>query len=46
MGTFIVEYDYIAKSKDELTIRKGDIITNATPAEDGWLIGECQGTRG
>lgn len=46
MGTFIVEYDYIAKSNDELTIRKGDIITNATPAEDGWLIGECQGNRG
>ncbi|CAF0824681.1 unnamed protein product [Rotaria sordida] len=46
MGTYIVEYDYIAKSSDELTIRKGDIITDAVPAEDGWLKGECRGTYG
>ncbi|CAF2386819.1 unnamed protein product [Rotaria sp. Silwood2] len=46
MGTYIVEYDYIAKSSDELTIRKGDIITDAVSAEDGWLKGECRGTFG
>ncbi|CAF4755550.1 unnamed protein product [Rotaria socialis] len=46
MGTYIVEYDYIAKSSDELTIRKGDLITDAVPAEDGWLKGECRGTFG
>jgi hypothetical protein len=46
VGTYIVEYDYIAKSSDELTIRKGDIITDAIPAEDGWLKGECRGTFG
>ncbi len=46
MGSYYVEYDYIAKSSDELTIRKGDIIVNAKPAEDGWLRGECRGTFG
>ncbi|CAF1563402.1 unnamed protein product [Rotaria magnacalcarata] len=46
MGTYIVEYDYIAKSSDELTIRKGDLITDAVSAEDGWLQGECRGTFG
>ncbi|CAF3543311.1 unnamed protein product [Adineta steineri] len=46
VGTYIVEYDYIAKSSDELTIRKGDIITDAIPAEQGWLKGECRGTFG
>ncbi|UJR36206.1 hypothetical protein I4U23_028938 [Adineta vaga] len=46
MGTYIVEYDYIAKSSDELTVRKGDIITDAIPAEQGWLKGECRGTFG
>ncbi len=46
VGSYIVEYDYIAKSSDELNIRKGDIITEATLAEDGWLKGECRGTIG
>lgn len=46
MSSYYVEYDYIAKSSDELTIRKGDIITNAKPAEDGWLRGECRGVIG
>ena len=46
MSSYYVEYDYIAKSSDELTIRKGDIITNAKPAEDGWLRGECRGVLG
>jgi len=41
MGTYSVEYDYTAKSSDELTIRKGDIITDAVPSEDGWLKGKC-----
>lgn len=42
MGTYLVEYDYAAKSVDELTIRKGDIITDAVPAEEGWLKGKCR----
>ncbi|CAF1022922.1 unnamed protein product, partial [Rotaria sordida] len=45
-GTYIVNYDYIAKSSDELTIRKGDIITDVLSSEDGWLKGECQGKIG
>ncbi len=46
MGTYYVEHDYTAKSSDELTIRKGDIITDAVPAEDGWLKGKCRETIG
>ncbi|CAF0927877.1 unnamed protein product [Adineta ricciae] len=46
VGTYAVEYDYTAKSSDELTIRKGDIIIGAVPAEDGWLKGECRGIVG
>jgi hypothetical protein len=46
VGTYIVEYDYTAKSSDELTIRKDDIITDAVPSEDGWLKGECRGKIG
>lgn len=46
VSSYYVEYDYIAKSADELTVRKGDIITNAKPAEDGWLRGECRGVFG
>jgi hypothetical protein len=46
VGTYIVEYDYIAKSSDELTIRKGDVITDAIHSEDGWLKGECRGKIG
>ncbi len=46
MGTYIVEFDYVAKSPDELTIRKGDVIVDAVPAEDGWLRGECRGKIG
>lgn len=42
VGTYLVEYDYAAKSSDELTVRKGDIITDAVPAEDGWLKGKCR----
>lgn len=42
MGTYYVEYDYTAKSSDELTIKKGDIITDAVPSEEGWLKGKCR----
>lgn len=46
VASYIVEFDYTAKSADELTIRKGDIVTDAVPAEDGWLKGECRGVLG
>jgi hypothetical protein len=42
VGTYYVEYDYTAKSSDELTIKKGDIITDAVPSEEGWLKGKCR----
>lgn len=42
MGTYYVEYDYIAKSSDELTIHKGEIITDAVPSEEGWLKGKLR----
>ncbi|CAF5005489.1 unnamed protein product, partial [Rotaria sp. Silwood1] len=46
VGTYIVNHDYIAKTSDELTIRKGDIITDVVPSDDGWLKGKCQGKIG
>ncbi|CAF3368612.1 unnamed protein product [Rotaria socialis] len=46
LGTYIVNFNYTAKSSDELTIRKGDIITDVLPSEDGWLKGELQGKAG
>ncbi|CAF1421521.1 unnamed protein product [Rotaria sp. Silwood1] len=46
VGTYIVNYDYIAKTSDELTIRKGDIITDVVQSDDGWLKGKCQGKIG
>ena len=42
MGTYYVEYDYTAKSSDELTIHKGEIITDAVPSEEGWLKGKLR----
>jgi len=42
VGTYYVEYDYTAKSSDELTIHKGEIITDAVPAEEGWLRGKLR----
>ena len=46
MATYTVEFDYQAKSNDELSVRKGDIITDAVGAEDGWLKGDCRGKKG
>ncbi|CAF0986085.1 unnamed protein product [Rotaria magnacalcarata] len=42
LGTYIVNFNYTAQSSDELTMRKGDIITDVLPSEDGWLKGELQ----
>lgn len=41
-----MNYDYTAASSDELTLRKGDIITDARHSEEGWLKGECRGKIG
>ena len=46
VSAYLVEYDYLAKSSDELNLRKGDILTNAVRSEHGWLKGECRGRIG
>lgn len=46
VSAYLAEYDYLAKSSDELSLRKGDILTNAVRSEHGWLKGECRGKIG
>ena len=43
---YIIEYDYNADEIDELTIRKGDIVTDVKHHEDGWLLGTLRGKSG
>ena len=40
----LVEYDYKAVEIDELTIKKGDIITNIDFKPGGWWEGTLSGT--
>ena len=42
----LVEHDYDAEEDDELTIRKGDVITNVDKQEGGWWTGELNGKKG
>lgn len=42
----VVEFDYKARENDELTIRKGDVITNITRQPGGWWEGTLKGKRG
>ncbi|CAH1099576.1 unnamed protein product [Psylliodes chrysocephalus] len=42
----IVEYDYMAKEPDELTIRKGDIITDVVKKQGGWWEGVLKDKKG
>nr|CDS26541.1 Cbl interacting protein of 85 kDa [Hymenolepis microstoma] len=41
-----VEYDYTAEERDELTLKRGDIVTNVSPFEEGWFIGTFKGREG
>ncbi|CAG7836213.1 unnamed protein product [Allacma fusca] len=41
-----VEYEYVAQEPDELSLRKGDIITNVIQKLDGWWEGELGSKRG
>lgn len=41
-----VEYDYEAKEPDELTLKKGDIIRDVVPKQDGWFHGSLNGQSG
>ena len=42
----LVEYDYEAQHTDELTIRVGDVVTDLTPTEPGWMRGKLRGKVG
>nr|CAD7460783.1 unnamed protein product [Timema tahoe] len=42
----VVEFDYVAQEPDELSIRKGDIITNIRTQPGGWWEGSLRGKRG
>ncbi|XP_063238105.1 SH3 domain-containing kinase-binding protein 1-like [Bacillus rossius redtenbacheri] len=42
----VVEFDYVAQEPDELSLRKGDIITNIRTQPGGWWEGSLKGKRG
>ncbi|KAI4460189.1 sh3 domain-containing [Holotrichia oblita] len=42
----LVEFDYIAKKSDELTIKKGDIIKEVVKKQPGWCEGVLNDKRG
>ncbi|XP_067010594.2 SH3 domain-containing kinase-binding protein 1 isoform X2 [Anabrus simplex] len=42
----IVEFDYVAQESDELTLHKGDIITDIRMQPGGWWEGTLAGKRG
>ena len=46
MGTFIVREDFLARTSDELTVRKGDVVIDGLPSGYGWVQGECRGKIG
>ncbi|XP_057661114.1 SH3 domain-containing kinase-binding protein 1-like [Diorhabda carinulata] len=46
MNEVIVEYDYIAKESDELTIKKGDIIKDVIKKTGGWWEGVLNNKKG
>jgi Variant SH3 domain len=41
-----VEFSYDAKESYELTLRKGDTITDVQTLSDGWCTGLLRGRRG
>ena len=42
----LVEYDYEAQEEDELTIKKGEVITEVSQMEGGWWEGKLNGKHG
>jgi hypothetical protein len=42
----VVEFDYVAQESDELSLRKGDVITNIITQPGGWWEGTLSGKRG
>lgn len=46
MNEVLVEYDYVAKESDELTIKKGDIIKDVIKKTGGWWEGVLNNKKG
>ncbi|XP_001951086.1 SH3 domain-containing kinase-binding protein 1 [Acyrthosiphon pisum] len=42
----VVQFDYAAREPDELTLKKGDVITDVKPMPDGWMEGHKDGKKG
>lgn len=42
----VVQFDYKAGEPDELTLKKGDVITDVKPMPDGWMEGHKDGKKG
>ena len=42
----MVEHEYVAAEKDELTIKPGDVITNVIKLDGGWWEGDLNGKHG
>lgn len=42
----VVEYNYVAKEPDELTLRKGDVIKDIKMILGGWWEGTLRDKRG
>lgn len=42
----LVQFDYEAREPDELTLKKGDIVTDVKPMPDGWMEGFKDGKKG
>lgn len=42
----MVQFDYAAREPDELTLKKGDVITDVRPMPDGWMEGYRDGKKG
>lgn len=42
----MVQFDYAAREPDELTLKKGDVITDIKPMPEGWMEGFKDGKKG
>lgn len=41
---YIAMYDYDATDSDEVSFREGDLITNVSSIDEGWMTGRVQRT--
>lgn len=42
----MVQFDYEAREPDELTLKKGDLVTDIKPMPEGWMEGHIDGKKG